>query len=225
MSYYYEDPEYTDYSNHGDEYNEYELYSDYTKPDHYEYEDSDTQYHNNTDHEDAPEEFEHGHKESKYEGDEVNERGELIHDDDRTGGGQGIEDGSEAEVYEHGEAKNEGHKLWEPKYKEHELRELAHYKDRAHEAQEIEPVLDEWGHRHQGPEYHSDDMPGTTRGEYKHGDSDDDTYTPTSTYVHLPPSLLPSTYRDYTPLYVPPIPFSFTPTPAPLVGNPSNTNQ
>jgi hypothetical protein len=135
---------------------------------------------------------------SKYEGDGVN--GELIHGNNRTGGGQEIEDGREV--------KKAGHKL-------QELRELTHYKDKVCKAWEVVLVLNEWEHRHHNPKYHSDDMPGTTRGEYKRGgsDVDVDAYAPTPAHTHLPSSSLPSAYRDYTPPYTPP---SLSPSPSRL---------
>jgi hypothetical protein len=69
MAHYYQDPNHDVYAyecgydgNYGN--NEYESYSDYAEPDQCEYEDSDTQYH-----EDTPEGFEHGYEEPEYEGD------------------------------------------------------------------------------------------------------------------------------------------------------------
>jgi hypothetical protein len=93
MSYYYEDPEFANYGNHGNEYDEYESYSDYAEPDHCEYED---QYHDDTNHEHAPQEFEqgygeaepeyipneeeHGPEEFEYEENKVHEHGELAYE-------------------------------------------------------------------------------------------------------------------------------------------------
>jgi hypothetical protein len=67
---YYQNPSYDVYAyeygnngNHGDIYDGYESFSDHAEPDHCEYED---QYHNDADHEYAPQEPVHGHGEPEY---------------------------------------------------------------------------------------------------------------------------------------------------------------
>jgi hypothetical protein len=96
MAYYYQDPNHDVYTykygydgNHSS--NKYKSYSD-SEPNQCEYEDSDTQCH-----EDAPKGFQHGYEEPKYEGDrdrtdweggyeegvKVNELRELEHEGDK----------------------------------------------------------------------------------------------------------------------------------------------
>jgi len=73
MAYYYQDPTHND-DDDGDQGNdEYDEYSAYAEPDHCEYED---QYHNDVDHEYAPQEFEQEHWMAEHE---VQELKELVH--------------------------------------------------------------------------------------------------------------------------------------------------
>ena len=79
MSNYYEDPGYTEYGNYNDGYNEYEPYSDYAEPDHWEPEPtpSEPDHHN---HEYNDHRFIHEQGELEYEGDEVHQEMEYEHE-------------------------------------------------------------------------------------------------------------------------------------------------
>jgi hypothetical protein len=233
MSYCYEDTEYADYGNHDDGYDEYDAYSDYAEPDHHEYEDDDTQYH-----EDTPEGLDHGHEEPGYEGDEVQELEELTHNEDGTDweerykGYKGYE-GDEETTRELEEleytANGEVHEPEQPEYEGDEVREYGELAyELEHDTETSYTGHEPYGFKHDDEQpgkhthlhlYHYstppapvafDNTPTTLDGAYGPTPIADDPFA----YAYPPPLPPPSTHGDHAPTYVPPIPpFSLTPTP------------
>jgi len=176
MPYYYEDPGYAEYGNHGDdEYDKYGSYLDYAEPDQYEHED---QYHNDTNQEYAPQEFEQGQAEHK-----VQELEELEH----TANGEEYEpEGLEhegSEIYEHGELTYEPRYDTEAQYTAYE----PHGFD--HDDEQTGPVA-------------FDNTPTSFKDAHGSTPTADDPIT----YAYPPPLSPSSTHGDHAPTYVPPIP-------------------
>src|SRR5882762_7580880 len=134
--------------------------------------------------------------------------------------------GPEGGESEHGEDEDEGNEvreLWELEHERdqvHEHRELAYDDDEMRELEELERMANEEGYEPQTPEYHHSGALGTNGHEYEHDDAH--TFTPANNDVVelLAP---PNTYSR--PTYVPPTPFSFTPTPIPHAHDSLNSNQ
>jgi hypothetical protein len=254
MSYGYQDPHYDDYSyeyvddgNHGDNgYNEYELYSDYTEPDHWEPEPTpfELNYH---DHNNATDPTEYNHRTnyvydadnanreddetyqpqwSKYEGDETNEHGELAHGNNGTGEDWEEGYGRDVEGYEHRGLEYEGngvHELQELKYAGNEVYELQELKHGEREVRELRELAN---HEDEAQELRElvlmydkwgHEPPASLYNE--HGDTSGPTYAHTPATPSLPCSPAYDDDDRYAP--TPTNPHSHPPCPLPFTCSPT----
>ncbi|KIM72173.1 hypothetical protein PILCRDRAFT_16387 [Piloderma croceum F 1598] len=175
MSYYYEDPGYADYGNHGDEYDKYDKYdkySDHAEPDYCEYEDANTYYYGDADHEDVP-----GGSEQEHE----------YHDD----GMRGAENGAEVETNELRELEHEGDegRTRELKYRTNEEEyehEVLAYEGDKHGELAYEPTRDAETRYATYKPHRFEQNEGTDEHTHPHL-----YHLPIPTYVPLTPSFSP----------------------------------
>jgi hypothetical protein len=181
MSYGYQDQHYNNYeyeytndgnhSNNG--YDEYEPYSDYgepdhwetePKPDHYEEQECNTPYSDSMDHENGPDGYEYGNEELEHEGYELHELEEVYTDE-------------------------EGYGLEEERYKNNE-QGMDQYgecdKEETREQEELQRMADKWGYEPHDLKYNGSTL--STNDD----EDDDNVYTPTPTYVPTNPLSSPT---------------------------------